>query len=135
MFGLGPAYMFILKHRLPVGLMRTGWQPWGSTMATNAAIVLLVGALMWLVGVGPFLLVHLPVALLAASIGLPGTRRRRPAHADQKPRMRALGPVGRDAHRSFVSLPQSWLSLPTLPSPPSAATLRTNEPRRRDHLR
>ena len=28
MFGLGPAYLFILQHRLPVGLMRDGWRPW-----------------------------------------------------------------------------------------------------------
>jgi fatty acid desaturase len=28
MFGLGPTYMFILQHRLPVGLMRDGWRPW-----------------------------------------------------------------------------------------------------------
>ena len=48
MFGLGPAYMFILKHRLPVGFMRAGWQPWGSTMATNAAILLVVGTIIWL---------------------------------------------------------------------------------------
>jgi acyl-lipid omega-6 desaturase (Delta-12 desaturase) len=27
MFGIGPAYLFILQHRLPVGLMRRGWQP------------------------------------------------------------------------------------------------------------
>ena len=25
MFGLGPAYIFFLQHRLPVGLMREGW--------------------------------------------------------------------------------------------------------------
>ena len=31
MFGIGPAYLFILKHRLPVGLLRDGWQPWFST--------------------------------------------------------------------------------------------------------
>jgi omega-6 fatty acid desaturase (delta-12 desaturase) len=70
MFGLGPAYMFILKHRLPVGLMRAGWEPWVSTMATNVAIGSLVGAMMWLLGIGPFLLVHLPIVLLAASIGV-----------------------------------------------------------------
>jgi hypothetical protein len=29
--GIGPAYLFILKHRLPVGLLRAGWQPWLST--------------------------------------------------------------------------------------------------------
>ena len=66
----GPAYLFILQHRLPVGMMRKGWQPWISTMATNAAIALLIVGTMWLVGVKPFLLVHLPIALLAASIGV-----------------------------------------------------------------
>jgi omega-6 fatty acid desaturase (delta-12 desaturase) len=70
MFGLGPAYLFLLQHRLPVGMMRGGWQPWLSTMATNAAIALVVVAMMWLVGVGPFLLVHVPITLLAASIGV-----------------------------------------------------------------
>ena len=70
MFGLGPAYQFILQHRLPAGLMRDGWQPWLSTMATNAAIAVFVAAMIWLVGIGPFLIVHLPITLLAASIGV-----------------------------------------------------------------
>lgn len=70
MFGFGPAYLFLLQHRLPVGMMNKGWQPWVSTMATNAAIALLAAGTMWLVGVGPFLLVHLPVIVLAASIGV-----------------------------------------------------------------
>jgi omega-6 fatty acid desaturase (delta-12 desaturase) len=70
MFGLGPAYLFIVQHRLPVGRMRGGWRPWLSTMATNVAIAVLVTIMIWLVGVGPFLLVHLPIMLLAASIGV-----------------------------------------------------------------
>ncbi len=70
MFGLGPAYLFILQHRLPVGLMRAGWRPWLSTMATNVAIAAVVAAMIWLVGVVPFLLVHLPIMLLAASVGV-----------------------------------------------------------------
>jgi omega-6 fatty acid desaturase (delta-12 desaturase) len=71
MFVLGPAYLFIVQHRLPVGLMfRSGLEPWVSTMATNAGIAILVVATMWLVGVGPFLLVHLPIILLASSIGV-----------------------------------------------------------------
>jgi len=70
MFGLGPAYLFLVQHRLPVGLMRKGWQPWVSTMVTNLAIAILVATMIWLVGVGPFLLVHLPITLLAASIGV-----------------------------------------------------------------
>ena len=70
MFGIGPAYLFIVQHRLPVGLMREGWQPWLSTMATNVAIAAVVATMIWLIGVGPFLLVHLPVMLLAASVGV-----------------------------------------------------------------
>jgi omega-6 fatty acid desaturase (delta-12 desaturase) len=70
MFGIGPAYLFFVQHRLPVGLMRSGWQPWLSTMATNAGIAAVVASMMWLVGVGPFLLVHLPIVVLAASIGV-----------------------------------------------------------------
>ncbi|MPZ38325.1 MAG: fatty acid desaturase [Rhizobiales bacterium] len=70
MFGIGPAYLFIVQHRLPVGLMRGGWQPWLSTMATNFAIAALVATMIWLIGVGAFLLVHLPIMLLAGSIGV-----------------------------------------------------------------
>jgi acyl-lipid omega-6 desaturase (Delta-12 desaturase) len=70
MFGIGPAYLFLFRHRLPLGLMGSGWRPWTSAMATNAAIVLLAGALMWLIGIGSFLLVHLPITLIAASIGV-----------------------------------------------------------------
>jgi omega-6 fatty acid desaturase (delta-12 desaturase) len=70
MFGLGPAYLFLLQHRLPVGLMRKGWTPWLSALSTNAAIAVLAGAMIWLVGLNAFLMVHLPVTLLAASIGV-----------------------------------------------------------------
>src|SRR6266568_4833987 len=70
MFGIGPAYLFILKHRLPVGLMRGGWRPWASTMATNLAIALIVATLVWSIGIKAFLLVHVPIMLLAASAGV-----------------------------------------------------------------
>ena len=70
MFGIGPTYNFVLRHRLPLGLMRDGWQPWLSTMTTNIAIAILVATMIWLVGVGPFLLVQLPITFLAASIGV-----------------------------------------------------------------
>ncbi|MBZ0146351.1 MAG: fatty acid desaturase [Pseudorhodoplanes sp.] len=70
MFGVGPAYLFVIQHRLPVGLMRGGWVPWLSTMATNAAIALIVATLIFFIGVKAFVLVHLPILLLAASAGV-----------------------------------------------------------------
>ena len=70
MFGVGPTYLFILRYRLPIGMMRNGWRPWLSTMGTNLAIAVLIAGMIWLVGLGPFLLVHLPIVVLAASIGV-----------------------------------------------------------------
>jgi omega-6 fatty acid desaturase (delta-12 desaturase) len=70
MFALGPTFVFVLAQRLPIGSMTVGWRPWVSTMATNAAIALIVVGMMWLVGIGPFLIVHVPIMLLAATIGV-----------------------------------------------------------------
>ncbi len=70
MFGLGPAYLFFLRHRLPFGLMRAGWQPWLSAIATNLSIVLVAAVTIWAIGFGPFLLVQLPVMLISASLGV-----------------------------------------------------------------
>ena len=70
MFGVGPVYLFLFQHRLPVGLMRGGWVPWLSTMATNVAIAAIVAGMMWLIGIWGFLLVHGPIMLLAAAMGV-----------------------------------------------------------------
>src|ERR1041384_2135619 len=70
MFGIGPAYLFILQHRLPVGLMRRGWQPCLGTRATTAAFAAVIVILIWFIGIGSFLLVPLPIMLLAASVGV-----------------------------------------------------------------
>lgn len=70
LFGVGPAYVFLLEQRLPIGLMRHGWRPWVSTMVTNVAVLALAIGLMALIGIGPFLLLHLPVVLLAATAGV-----------------------------------------------------------------
>lgn len=70
MFGIGPAYQFLLRHRLPFGLMRNGWRPWISAMATNAGIAVVAALIVMQVGLVPFLLVQLPITILAASIGV-----------------------------------------------------------------
>jgi len=70
MFGLIPTYLFVLHYRVPFGLMRAGWQPWLSVMGTNAAIAGVAALLVWLMGLGPFLLVQSPVVVLSASIAV-----------------------------------------------------------------
>ncbi len=70
MFGIGPAFQFLLRNRFPQGLRREGWGRWTSAMGTNCAILLVAGTMILAIGVGPFLLVHLPILLLASSIGV-----------------------------------------------------------------
>lgn len=70
LFGLGPAYLFLLRHRLPVGMMTKGWRPWLSPMATNVGILAIALVLISQMGVGLFLLVHVPIIMVAASIGV-----------------------------------------------------------------
>lgn len=70
MFGLGPAWIFLFKQRLPFGMMRSGARPWISTMATNLAIAALSAALIWQIGLVPFLLIQLPIIILAGTVGI-----------------------------------------------------------------
>ena len=70
MFGLGPVYVFLLRHRLPVGEMRDGWRPWASVMATNLAIAATAVAVVLLGGWRAFLVIQLPTSLIAGAIGV-----------------------------------------------------------------
>lgn len=70
MFGIGPVWLFLIKQRLPFGMMRDGGLPWLSTMLTNLAVVAVGSLVIWTVGPVPFLVVHLPIVLLAGSIGV-----------------------------------------------------------------
>ncbi len=71
MFGVGPTYLFVLQHRVPMGLMRgAGWKPWASTMSTNVGIAIVTVALMRLIGAGSFLMIQGPIFVLAATIGV-----------------------------------------------------------------
>ncbi len=70
LFVIGPAYQFLLANRLPMGLMTAGWRYWVSAMATNAAIIAASGLLIYAIGLGPFLMVQLPITILAASVGV-----------------------------------------------------------------
>jgi acyl-lipid omega-6 desaturase (Delta-12 desaturase) len=70
MFGLGPAYLFLLRHRLPVGDMKGGGMPWASTLATNLGIAALSAAMIYLVGFAQFLAIQIPLVILAASAGV-----------------------------------------------------------------
>jgi omega-6 fatty acid desaturase (delta-12 desaturase) len=70
LFGLGPIYYFMLQNRLPIGFMRKGWRPWFSAMATNLAIASFSGLAIYMVGLQTFVLIQIPIWILASAIGV-----------------------------------------------------------------
>lgn len=69
-FGIGPTYLFVLKHRLPLPMLRGGRRSLFSVLWTNLAIAAVIALAMTLFGVAEFLLVQIPVTMLASSIGV-----------------------------------------------------------------
>jgi acyl-lipid omega-6 desaturase (Delta-12 desaturase) len=68
MFGLGPVYSLVIQPRWanrsePTRIKRSTW-------TTNAALVLAIGGLCWLVGWQAFLLLEVPVIAIAGAGGL-----------------------------------------------------------------
>jgi omega-6 fatty acid desaturase (delta-12 desaturase) len=70
LFGIGPAYLFLLRHRLPIGLMRAGSQYWVSALATNLVTAVILGGLVWAFGLTATVLAIIPALLIAASTGV-----------------------------------------------------------------
>ncbi len=70
MFGIGPAWLFLITQRFPSGSPRRRWREWLSVLGTDLG--LLAGALILILTLGPLplLLGWLPVILLAATIGI-----------------------------------------------------------------
>ena len=70
LLGIGPAYLFILRHRLPIGLMRAGMIYWISALATNLATAVVLAAAIYAFGLATTALVVIPPLLIAASVGV-----------------------------------------------------------------
>ena len=68
--GIGPAFHFLVKHRYPWDIPRDWKDAWTSVWRTNLFLAALVtGMSLWL-GLGTFLMIQIPVTLLACSMGV-----------------------------------------------------------------
>jgi omega-6 fatty acid desaturase (delta-12 desaturase) len=68
--GIGPLYLFVVKYRLPVDLLRRHRGTLVSVMATNLAVLgLMSGLALWL-GIAEVLMVQAPIVVLSSLAGV-----------------------------------------------------------------
>lgn len=70
MFLIGPIYVFLIAQRLPEKFLRRQPKYWMSAMGTNLFAAMLVGGLIYLIGWKAFLLVYVPMVIVAGAIGV-----------------------------------------------------------------
>jgi omega-6 fatty acid desaturase (delta-12 desaturase) len=70
MLGVGPFYQFVIKHRFPFDIPFAWKREWRSVLATNVALAAVVTALCLTVGWKAFLLVQVPILVIAGAIGV-----------------------------------------------------------------
>jgi omega-6 fatty acid desaturase (delta-12 desaturase) len=69
-FGIGPIFLFLVKHRYPWDLPRSWTAAWRSVWLTNLALVGVVATMALTIGLDRFLLVQIPVTLIASASGV-----------------------------------------------------------------
>ena len=70
LFGLGPAYMLLVRYRIPSGESLRSWSDWVSILGTNIAAAFGATAMVMTIGPVTFLVTWGAVMLLALSIGI-----------------------------------------------------------------
>jgi omega-6 fatty acid desaturase (delta-12 desaturase) len=67
---VGPTWQFVLKHRMPLDIPR-GWKrEIIGVQVTNLGLAALIALMWWMLGLKAFLMVQLPITLIAGSIGV-----------------------------------------------------------------
>lgn len=67
---IGPPYLFLFRHRLPIGMPLAWRKEWISVLLNNVAIAAAIVGLSLSLGLGPFLLVHAPLFMVSTMAGI-----------------------------------------------------------------
>ena len=70
LFGFAAAFQFIVKHRFPWDVPKDWKREWKSVWWTNAALVTIIGGAWFTIGIGPLLMIQLPITLISCAIGV-----------------------------------------------------------------
>jgi omega-6 fatty acid desaturase (delta-12 desaturase) len=70
LLAIGPAFQFLIKHRLPIDIPRSWKKEWESVIWTNIVALGLFALGWWLIGIKALLMVQLPITLFAGAAGM-----------------------------------------------------------------
>ncbi len=70
LLGIGPAYMFLIRHRFPTDVWKMGGLPLRSVIFTNLCAAVLWAGIIFLLGLDVFLTIYLPTVILGSSLGV-----------------------------------------------------------------
>ena len=70
MFIIGPIYVFLIAQRIPDKFLRKQARYWFSAMGTNLFIAAIIAAIIYFVGLKAFLLIYIPMIIVAGALGV-----------------------------------------------------------------
>ena len=70
LFGIAPTYVFVIKYRLPLDLLRRRWRLLPDVLLSNLLTGLIVVVFSLTIGFSTFAMVQIPITLLSTTIGL-----------------------------------------------------------------
>ena len=70
LLGIGPAFLFLIKHRYPWDVPRSWSQAWASVWWTNLSLVAICTVAAFTIGLKAFLLVQVPITMISSGIGV-----------------------------------------------------------------